>query len=194
MRRRGIAILWPCAAALGLLLAPAVHAGSLTLSDFSSNHHVQASDLDATFTFEVTGNTVTLTVTNQTSGDKLFNIQQVFFNTPDDVGSLTLASGPSGWHMDSGRSAGKFGKFDIALFGEGGRNGASIAPGSSEVWTFTFSGNAANVDQSDFITEIARKKHPKVEAIAAARFIGEPGNGNAWGAAGTPAPGGGSAG
>lgn len=176
---RRIRIAGACAAALVVVLgARSAPAGTLTGSDASSNERVDAADLDAIFNFEINTDTnqLVLTVSNLTEA---FKIQQVFFNVTDDVESLTLVDGPDGFVLRDNRSANGFGKFDIGLFGKGGRKGAAIDPGETMVFTFDFSGDA--VDQSDFITETARKRRGSL-ALAAARFRGAPGNGNAFGA------------
>ena len=177
---RALAV-WASAAALSaaLLMPQNAWAASLTLSDASSNSRVDASLLDATLSFEINAdNQLVLTVTNLTD---VFRIQQVFFNATNDVTGLTLADAPEGWSLRKNRSANGFGKFDFGLFGKRGRNGAAIDAGQSLVFTFDISGDLSEIDATDFVIETSRKKR-KAGALAAARFRGQPGHGNAWGA------------
>ncbi len=86
---------------LGALLVSATvaQAGTLTLSDESSGENkgdpgfVPASVLDATLDFNITGATeLTITVNNLTSGDELFDINELAFNGSSNVTSLSLDS------------------------------------------------------------------------------------------------------
>lgn len=67
----------------------------VTLSDYSSDA-TAAGDLDATVTFSVASGQLTVEIENTTSGD-VYDIDQVWFNSPATVDSLAYVSGPSGW-------------------------------------------------------------------------------------------------
>ena len=73
--------------ALALLAAPTASALSLGFSALSSDE-TDPSALDALLDVQVAGNTLTLTLTNQS----LYNVNQLYFNASSDVTGLTLTS------------------------------------------------------------------------------------------------------
>ena len=64
---------------------------SIGLSDFASEP-IDPSILAATFDFSVTGQTLTLTVTNNTSVPNEYSINRIYFNANANVGNLTSSS------------------------------------------------------------------------------------------------------
>ena len=77
--------------AIGLLLAPAATATVVACCTISSDA-TPASQLQATFDFQVSGSTLTLNVDNDTVAPNQFNINEIFFNASGSVTSLSLTS------------------------------------------------------------------------------------------------------
>jgi hypothetical protein len=162
---------------------PAVHADALTLYlSSASSDATPASTLDATFDFSVVGgDTLLLTVTNDTTAPDEFNINQVFFNGSGDVSGLTLVSATldgstdvtAGWDpVQTGLSANGFGAFGFALIdGVGEGNPNVIGPGSSIVFELSIAGACAgstSCDMNDF--DVANG----MGYLAAAKFVNGP--------------------
>jgi hypothetical protein len=162
--------------AAGLLLASAASGSVITLSDFSSDA-TPASTLDATLDFQVVGgDTLQLTVTNDTTAPDEFNINEVFWNASSNVSGLTLLSAThsdatAGAGMDGNvfgdwdpvrvpgmgnpTKAGGFGEFDFALKDGTGENDPSlIGPTENVVFLLAIAGLCAdnfNCDMNDFV-------------------------------------------
>lgn len=166
--------------AVGLVGLPSrVMATAINLSDASSD----ATDpdlLDADVDFDVLAALLTVTVTNQTTAPDEYNINQIFFNAADNVGSLGLVSAIhsvagdvfSDWSLNVARTkAGTFGKFDFALRGpknKGENNPSIIGPGEIIVFTFMIFGTGP-FDMADFIERSVTRSGNA--AFAAAKFV-----------------------
>ena len=133
--------------ALGCTTA-AVEADSMFKLDLSthSSDATPISQLNASFLYEVTGNSLTITVEN-TGTD--FNINAMYFNAPDSVTGLSYdGTEPTGWSFETPGAgnptrADGFGDFDFAMIdGVGGGNPNVINAGETLVFSFTFTGTA----------------------------------------------------
>ncbi len=159
---------------------------SLDLSTHASEP-IDPSILAATFDFSVTGQTLTLTVTNNTSVPNEYSINRIYFNANANVGSLQSSStGQFDLNLISGNADG-FGTFDFVL-SHGPPNGENhhiIKPGEFEVFSFTFDGIGFN--EKDFTTELSSQFDSNLLMIVAAKFVMGPGDGSAFGA--VPEPG-----
>ena len=127
----------------GWLCPSLVAASSFTLSEFSDNATSPAV-LDATLDFTVAGNVLTLVVQNTTQPGDLYNVNQLYFTSSDDLTGLTLLTASGGvdgsnladWTVDTNIGFGQFGTFDFALIGpQQGNNAAQLTP--NEIQTFT---------------------------------------------------------
>ncbi len=86
-------------AAVGVLgLTTAAPASMITLSDVSSELGIDPALLSASMEFSIAGNILTLTVTNNTADPSGFNINELYFNAPDDV-TLSYNDDVAGWMM-----------------------------------------------------------------------------------------------
>jgi len=184
----------PCAGVSGALAvfgaalfcaSPATGA-MISLSTHSSDE-TSAEVLKATFDFQVSGSTLTLTVANDTGDDDAYFLNQVFFNAGPSVTSLSLTTPADGWTLQSDPGVGRFGRFDYGLIGGVGNDPDMIAAGDSLVFTLAFTGAAA---ASDFTTFESDNPPGDVPSIVAAKFIRGPGDDSAFGAFSTlPTPG-----
>jgi hypothetical protein len=148
---------WANASLLGVLLlgVSTAQASTINLSSVSSDA-TPASSLSATIDTQILGgDTLQLTVTNDTTAPNEFNINQVYFNGSDDVTSLVLSTAT---HSDVGdvlvdwapvdhvSRAGGFGNFDFGLLGGVGENDPSvIGPTESIVYVLAITGTCANL-------------------------------------------------
>ena len=191
----------PNALLVGILIVTAsalpARATTITLSDFSSNSHISASQLDATLDFQIVNGQLQLTVTN-TSSD--FRINRIMFNATSNIEGLSLVSPTSEWHLSprSPRVPGS-GRFDFQLLAQHRGSPGQLEPGQSQTFILNISGS--NVDVSNFTTQATAGAN---SAIAGAQFIniaGANSNGGAFGLrlangnqTGAPPPSGGGAG
>jgi hypothetical protein len=185
-----------------ILLGGGAQAGTIVLSDVSSDL-TPASTLDATLDFQILGgDTLQLTAMNNTSGADEFNVNQIFWNASSNVSGLTLTSAThsangdvmASWDpVQVNQMANGFGVFDFALIdGVGEGNPDIIQPGKSVVFVMAISGlcaTATNCDMSDFIVDSG------IGFIGAAKFVNGPDDpeapgmeDSAWGAT-VPEPG-----
>lgn len=156
------------------------NAGLINLSDLSSTEGISPDVLDATFDFQVSNSTLTLTVDNQTTGTDSYYINQIYFNSASDV-TLT-ANDIDGWSFTTSESAPGFGTFDYALIGGNGNHSPQIAPSGSDIFTFNIAGEAP--DQSDFITAFSQSQgQGSPTGIVAAKFVRGPNDASSTGAA-----------
>ncbi|MDH5565649.1 MAG: PEP-CTERM sorting domain-containing protein [Myxococcales bacterium] len=178
-------------AALVAVPGASVAATMLQLSDFSSDT-TPASDLTALLVLDVSGSTLTVNLTNQTSPG--YNINQLFFSASADVTSIML-TGASGsqdgnnlaaWTLYSSGNATKsdgFGKFDFAL--KDGVNGDASTVKPGEVQSFTLSivcAMGATCDASDFGLELSTGAGGNGKQVyAAAKFVSGPMGDSAFG-------------
>lgn len=182
--------------ALSLFAASALavgnaHAAVITLSDASSDA-TPASVLDATLDFVVIGgNTLQLTVTNDTTAPNEFNINEVFWNASSGVSSLNLTSAT---HSSAGdvfsawtpvetptTPTGLFGTFQFSLTdGVGETNPSVIQPANDVVFLMDITGSCADTLSCTDIDFVVPNSNGYV---AAAKFVNGPGDDSAFGAA-----------
>lgn len=138
--------------------------------------------------FSVSGSTLTLTVTNNTSGLNEFSINRIYFNANAAVGTLLSSStGQFDLNVISGNADG-FGMFDFVLSHgpDAGHIHHLIEPGLSETFTFTFSG--VGFTEKAFTTELSAPFDGNELMWVAAKFVRGPGDASAFGGL-VPAPG-----
>ena len=141
-------------------------ASTITLSTLSSEpKKIPVSVLDATLDFDVSGSTLTLTLTNDTTDPNTFDINEVYFSTSDDVTDLILNSVThsvvgdvlAGWSLfpstgDGGPThRGGFGVHDFALLDGLGIDPELVGPNESVIFELAISGTGP-FDMSDFLT------------------------------------------
>ncbi len=164
-----------------LLLTSAVEAGMvLRLSDLSSDE-TSPDALDATLTFDVLGDGLTLLVANDTESEEAFNISEVYFNAVHSTTELLFSPPVSGWDLLRDQRADGFGTFDFALIGNSGNDPARIGPGES--WLFVF--EVAGIEPataSDFTSDFSEIPPGEHQVIAAVKFVNGPGDDSAYGA------------
>jgi hypothetical protein len=169
-----------CCILVVILFSSMTFAGTLTLSQFSSDS-TPAEYLDATLYFAVSGSSLTLSVTNDTE-DPAYQIHQVFFNSDAPVTGLNSSVLPTGWTFDTNEQASPFGTFDYFLYTDNGNNPDQIGPGETEIFSFTILGTGPFA-QSNFTSALSSNPpgdNPPM--IAAAKFVGGPGDDSARGA------------
>ena len=162
------------------------NAASATFIDLSgaSSDETDASLLGARMDFEVVGNMLTLTVTNNTADPYAYKINELYFNVPDGV---TLSfDGLPGWSDAVDVMVNGFGVFDFALLDGQGGSPNQITAGETVVFNFTITAGAPT--KNGFITLFSDPIGDNDGYIVAAKFVGGPGNDNAYGAT-LPAPG-----
>lgn len=166
---------------------PMVEGALLTLSTHLSEPLVDPGLLDASLDFSVVGSELTLAVNNLTPenpGDPALNINQVYFNTSDNVDGLVLSTvngGPASkkwkliYKVDSHEVA-NFGSFDVFLEDGIGNQPSVIGPQETVTFTFNISGTGPFSD-ADFIQLSATDGGEHVFSFAAAKFYdgGNPG-------------------
>jgi len=162
----------------------------LELSTHSSEDpFIPPEDLSATFDFEVTGNELTLTVTNHTSE---FNLRRIFFNADSTVSDLSLTSNDVGnWLLTSNPNqepgvntqAGGFGIYSFGV-----RTILDpILPG--ETGTFTFDITGSGFSAMSFANTLSNDPDgTHLRGFAAGQFVQGPNDASAFGAI-VPAPG-----
>jgi hypothetical protein len=175
-----------------LALSTSAGATPVTLSTASSDS-TPASDLDATFDFNVVGTNLTLVVTNDTTAPNEFNITEVYFNASDAVTDLTLTSVThsvegdvmSGWlPLLTDVMADGFGDFDFGLAdGTGEPSISLIGPTESVSFVFSITGTGPFTN-ADFLNQLSTTGWE-----AAAKFVNGPGDDSAWGAVPEPSTG-----
>ena len=180
--------LWSVILAAALLVATEAGASQIVLSDASSEATIAADLLDATLDFDVSGgNTLTLTVTNDSSG---YDLMAIFFNASPGVSELSLDSGPKKWGLVTFSESGAgFGIFDFAVAVQNGKEGKDgFDAGATAVFVFGITGIGI-IDALDFTGELSATPSGGVAKTAAAKFSGS--SGSAVGATGglhTPEP------
>ncbi len=161
---------------------------TLTLSDICSEPHtIPAEMLDATLDFQVSDQTLFLTVTNDTTAPNTFDVNRVFLNASEDVLGLTLAGathsvegdvlGP--WSLepsagDGGTThVGGFGFFDYALVDGVGNAPEMIGPGESVAFELSIAG-VGPFAPGDFIGQWSQQTPGggNRRTLAAAKFVG----------------------
>jgi hypothetical protein len=163
-----------------------VNTASSTIIDLSdaSSDETDAGLLSGTMDFEVLGNVLTLTVTNNTADPSAYQINELYFNVPDGV---TLSfDGLAGWSDAANAMAGGFGTFDFALLDGQGGSPNQITAGETVEFTFTIT--AGSPDKDAFVSLLSDPVGDGSGWIVAAKFAGGPDDDSAFGAA-VPAPG-----
>lgn len=184
---------------LGLSYSSTAHAGTLTLSTHVSSQldpngaplpdPIDLADLDATFDFNISGDIVELTVTNLTSGDELFDINEVYFNVTSNVTGLTYNKAThsvannvknvwsfvadDGTPDFAGTHGDGFGIHDFSLMYDGGPGPKDIGPTESIMFRFTISGAGPPFAMSDFTTTLSRQTTGGTNTLmlATAKFV-----------------------
>ncbi len=180
------------ATAASLAFANMASGAIITLSSASSEPGIDPADLSATLEFTVTGNTLTLIVTNNTpSPTDSYNINQIFFNASDNVSNLAVSVFPTEWLLDTtGTMVNGWGVFDFKVFHghETGPPHHLIGPGAFETFEFTFDG--VGITENDFVLELSDVSGApgNIPMFAAAKFVQGPGDISGFGAS-VPEPG-----
>ena len=173
-----------CALSLvSLAITPRAEAAFIQLSTHATGNN-DPEKLDALLDFNVTGNNLTLTVTNQTAEPNASAIREIFFNTTAALTSLTPVSLPDGFELDANAHAGGFGFFDWGIIGSN-PNGGVIEAGETVIFTFTFTG--IGVTDLTFLTELSDSNNRPM--LVAAKFVGGPSAGGYGGVNQIPTPG-----
>lgn len=148
-------------------------AAPITLSDLSSDPAVFLEELAATLDFTVDGNTLTLSVSNDSAS---LDIVGFFFNAGASVSGLSLTSGPNKWKLqdadDKGdpTDTGVFGEFDYIVWVKGkDASKELLAPGESAVFVIDIEGAGPFTD-SDFLSAVSTIEGDELSAIVAATF------------------------
>jgi hypothetical protein len=168
--------------ALGGLASSPASAVMIPISDLSSDS-TSAEALAATLEFEVSGSTLTISVTNETDGTGRgeYKINRIYFNATNNVSALTLVS-PSGWDLKTNvKGGGKFGRFGFGIIGGVGRSSSQIDAGDSQVFVLSISG-AGPFSGTDFTTELSTIPTGDTPSVASAKFVQGPGDDSAFGA------------
>ena len=158
----------------------ASQAAIVTLSDFSSDE-TPAEYLDAAFEFLVNGSVLTLNVTNTTSEQNAYSINEIYFNAKDNIDGLALNPAIEGWELIEDQKADGFGKFGFEVADGVGNDKHMIDQGEMLTFTFDITGTGPFTD-FDFIT-LSTIPPGHIQAIAAAKFVGGPEGDGAYGSA-----------
>jgi hypothetical protein len=158
-------------AALGLPLQ--AMAASITLSNLSSDPEVFLAELAATLDFTVDGNTLTLSVSNDSASR---DIVGVYFNAGASVSGLSLTSGANKWKLqdvddkNDPTDTGVFGVFDYIVWVKGkDANNEKLAPGESAIFVIDIAG-AGVFSASDFLSVSSTVESGEVSVFVAAMF------------------------
>ena len=190
LRTLGVSILAAAVVLVGALSADASPM-VLNLSDYTPAS-IPASWLDAEMVFTVSGNTLTLDVTNKppdplVNPPESFKINTLHLNASDNVTGMTLVSPAVGWTLGFGQDAylvGGLGRFDIELKDGVGQSPSQIYPGQTLTFVLNFTG--VGVTEADFTTEHSAPQGSQPNVYACAKFISTGSAGSAEGAAGNP--------
>ncbi|MHC4976760.1 MAG: hypothetical protein ACYTF7_09165 [Planctomycetota bacterium] len=164
-----------CAIGAATLVGAGASGAMITLSTHSSDE-TPPNVLDASMDFSVVGDQLTLTLTNTTAWPADYEITAIYFNGTSNVTGLSMNAPVAGWSFSTAETADGFGLFDFALI-DG--MGAELLPGDSQVFSFTISGTATDID---FTTDFATTPPGDTPAIAVAKFQSGPGDDSAFGA------------
>jgi len=153
--------------ALGSFMTATVASASTIQCCSISSDATPASQLQATFDFQVAGSVLTLTVDNDTLAPSEFNINQIYFDASDDVTSLALDAAAhslagdvaSDWGpLLTGDRPGGFSALDYSLQAKGGQKSPYlIQPGEEIAFVFTINGGVGSFSMSDFGPLVAAK-------------------------------------
>lgn len=190
-----------------MLLVPSAQAGSIDLSELSSEPLTNpASTLDATVVFAITAaDEVTISLINLTSAPAEYDINNFLFNVTSNVTGLTLLSvtqsvaGNGGWDLQPSTGAGGpthnggFGIFDFRLKGPNqGNSPKVITPGETIDFVLQIAGTGPFI-QANFVTDLSVQtpNGGNILSLVAAKFIEGPTQpeDSAWGATIIPEPG-----
>jgi hypothetical protein len=172
-----------------------VHAGLITLCNFSTDE-TPAEDLDTTMEFTLTGNMLTIVVTNLTDGsdngvDTGYDITAFYFNATDNILDLKLEDPDAGWVLYSWSNitkAGGCGQFDYAIIGGISNNPIIVEGETSQTFTLSITHGGSVVSESDFYTEMSRSPPGDNPMLVAAKFQRGINDDSAYGGTNTPEP------
>lgn len=157
---------------------------TVVLSTHSSDE-TDASVLDARFRFKIMGDTLELTVFNDTPTDGSgYNINQIYFNSDAPVTGITADPAETGWSHNDGPSsstkADGFGQFDYSIIDGVGQNSPNVInPGDSRTFTYDIAPNGSPFKAADFAEATVAGNFP---FTVAAKFVSGPGGDSAFGA------------
>ena len=192
-------------ATIGVLFAVAgpTQGATIILSDLASDGATPPSPtvLDATFDFTLSSNLLeddpilTFSVHNQTTVPDEFDINELYFNAPDNVTGMSVISGGTGWTLDldnapgGGFNVNGFGMYDVAMVDGVGGDPHEIIPGEIHVFEIQLSG-AGPIADIGFVSEFTEidPGFGGTPTLVAAKFVSGPGDASAYGAT-IPEPG-----
>ena len=164
-----------------LAFASAASANIMTVQlSTNSSDETDPSVLLATVDFAVVGNSLTISVTNDTSGLDSYNINEVYFNFGGGVSDVSDGGQPTGWTFGTDFLVNGFGFFDFGSTDGVGGDPNTIMPGETLDFLFTFNGVGG---VKDFTTALSTNGF-----VVAAKFVAGPDDDSAFGAS-VPAPG-----
>lgn len=150
----------------------------LQLSECSSDD-TPAEDISADLEFFVDGSTLTVAVTNLS----VYRLNQFYFNG-DDVVTLDMDPVP-GWELLTDQGVDGFGTFDFCV-NDGVGSMSGVAPGETEMFSFTISGGPASV--MTFTSNFSTIPPGSMPKLGAAKFVAGPGDDSAFGATASNVP------
>ena len=186
-----------------LAVAGPTQGATIILSELSSDGATppHPSVLDATFEFTLSSYMLeddpilTFSVHNQTTAPDEFDMNELYFNAPDNVTGMSVISGGTGWTLDldnapgGGFNVNGFGMYDVAMVDGVGGDPHEIMPGEIHVFEIQLSG-AGSVTDIGFVWEFT-EIDPGLggtPTVVAAKFVSGPGDASAYGATATPVP------
>ena len=192
-------------ATIGLLFAAAgpTQGATIHLSELSSDGATPPDPgvLTATFTFTLSSYMLeddpilTFSVYNGTLAPNEFDMNELYFNAPDNVAGMSVISGGMGWTLDldnapgGGFNVNGFGMYDVAMVDGVGGDPHEIMPDETHVFEIQLSGAGA-VDEIGFVWEFT-EIDPGLggtPTVVAAKFVSGPGDASAYGATATQVP------
>lgn len=139
--------------------------------------------------------TLTITIDNRTDETTVWEINQYYFNVPDNVTGMAFASNFPGWTPTFDNTAGGgtlvsgFGMFDFAVVGRLGGRPVQILPGTSKEFIVDLTGSGS-ITENDFMIEMSEPDGGGGNTFqtVAAHFTDGPGGASAYGGV-VPEPG-----
>jgi hypothetical protein len=154
-------------------MALQANATQISMSNATSDPGIEVTELRATLGFAVTGNILTLSVSNDSASRA---IASLYFNAADHITDHTLKSKPRDWKLKVEGAKGNptdadlFGVFDYAV-AVGGRKAKDRMLEPGDVGTFVFEiAGAGSFSADDFSDEISSVEEGEVQAFVAAAF------------------------
>ena len=192
-------------AAIGVLFAVAgpTQGATILLSSLSSDgaSPPDPAVLKATFDFTLSSTLLeddpilTFSVHNRTTAPNEFDMNELYFNAPDNVTGMSVISGGTGWTLDldnaplGGFNVNGFGMYDVAMVDGVGGDPHEIMPGETHVFEIQLSG-AGPVTDIGFVSEFTEIDPGMggTQTVVAAKFVSGPGDASAYGAQDVPVP------